>query len=81
LIDWPAHGVPRLRLIRIWLALIRRHRFKIGPTVLHFVIFPPFAHILSPPDLLTERKRAVSGIVPGYGNFFGTFQPADALKG
>ena len=37
---WPCHGVLALRLLR--------DRFKVGLTVLHRVIFPPFAHCRHP---------------------------------
>jgi len=48
LVDWPAHGVPGMRLVRIRFALIRCYRFKTSFTVLHSVIFPPFAHLPNP---------------------------------
>src|SRR5580693_2185623 len=40
-----AHCISDFWLVRSWLVRFRLYRFEIGPTVVHFAIFPPFAHV------------------------------------
>src|SRR6202040_2948957 len=44
-IDRRAHGISSFCLVRSWLIRFRFYRFEIGPTVFHFAIFPPLAHV------------------------------------
>src|SRR5579862_7415976 len=58
-----AHGISGFWLVRSWLVRFRLYRFEIGPTVFHFAIFPPFAHVK--PALGTHKPHR-SGPTPGF---------------
>src|SRR5580704_16463363 len=76
-IDRRAHGISGFWLIRSWLVGFRLYSFEIGPSVFHFAIFPPFAHVK--PTLGTHKPRRLGAnarfcpLFPTLGNFFGTF--------
>jgi hypothetical protein len=40
-----AHCISDFWLVRSWLVRFRLYRFEICPTVFHFAIFSPFAHV------------------------------------
>src|SRR5580704_15038166 len=71
-----AHGISGFWLVRSWLVRLRLYRFEIGPSVFHFAIFPPFAHVK--PALGTHKPHRV-GPTPGFAHcsraaeLFGTF--------
>src|SRR5579862_5692403 len=76
-IDRRAHGISGFWLVRSCFVRFRLYCFEIGPTVFHFAIFPPFAHVK--PTLGTHKpptdrgQRPVLPMVPGFGNFFRNF--------
>ena len=80
-----AHGISDFWLVRSWLVRFRLYRFEIGPTVFHFAIFPPLAHVK--PALDTHKPHRLIGqrpvllIVPGFRNYFRNFfRPATFLS-
>src|SRR5580698_1787040 len=85
-----AHGISgfwlvRSWLVRSWLVRFRQYRFEIGPTVFHFAIFPPFAHVK--PALGTHLPRRLGAnarfcpLFPGSGTFLELFSPGHVFVG